>query len=318
MRNECLDRAFGGIRPSAGFAEALEARLREKRRAAARGRRIRRPVLAAAACGVFLCASLFLLPKEEVSPPPAASDGAGSAAVLTGPVDYADLQLPPDDGLELEGEAGTYPTGDADILLGNAVTGLAGCTALVRGTVEQVRVNRYVFQPEGEVRWRDDAIVYEIRVEYVYGARGDLAELQAGDSLVLENLMYTLTSASLEGYAQRMQAGHTYVIPVRQEPTQIWAPGMSEMILDDSLRKESPYCVRNPILPPVERTLDNCYLFFGKWMRGEAVGWYDLIGEDTVHVIMPEEADPAFKENMYLRPGAAFDANLQRLADQYF
>lgn len=325
MLDARLRTAFTYIQPSPDFEDRTLARLRKSGRG--KGHMIRNVLISggitAAACLAVVCTLIFV-PWHGLwagGPAHTATSAVTTSGVTTSAllqhdgncVYYEELGLPPDDALDFSGEtfgAETYSV--VCKMAPDHTRSLGESSLVVTGTIEGVRCKHYYYdeaaalqsEPEQRLQYQVDTIVYDIRVEKIFGAREEAAHIQTGDVIVTENQLIGMVDAAMAQANQRMQQGHQYIIMI--------AKGDDHLISDKGIvTKESPYYVAGDLaaLPLIELTPSGDCLF-------NALGWGELLTADAVPVVMPESVERLPEEGMYLRTGDAFAADLQRLVDE--
>ena len=331
-KKNSLENAFSHIEPSPDFVsrtlDRLEAETeygRTSRPWRSKGRRAL--VLCLNVLLVLLLAGVVPSLSGRLLFAPPADSAAGPVLTLDGlPVPYASLRLPPDDGLDFSEEALASSYTLTDFALGDYTSDLSYTALAVKGTVTAIRFNHYAYAStdadlpasdgEHRLRYQESCVVYEIRVEKVYGARQEEAAIRPGDLLITENRLLGMTAASLTDPVGRIQVGHRYILAVGKGHGRLtvgWTPSRT---LEGDYIMESPYFLTHLHTPPIQLTLDGGYLFFARTDTARPAGWLDLLNEDTVRVLMPDETDALYKERMYLRAGPAFEDDFQRLVNQ--
>ncbi|MCI8361021.1 MAG: hypothetical protein HFE86_06770 [Clostridiales bacterium] len=329
-KKDLLKNAFAHIEPSADFVS----RTLDKLEAETEYGRIRRPWRLKSSCTLILCLGVLLvLPLAAVVPSLSGQrlplSPAGYATELDGcPVPYESLRLPPDDGQDFSEEALASNYTLTDFALGNYTSGLSHAALAVKGTVTAIRFNDYAYDSidaglpashyKHRLRHQERSVVYEVRVEKIFGARPEEAAVQPGDLLIAENRLLNMAAASLTDPAGRIQAGHQYILTVGKGCRHLISGWPSAYTFEGDYVAESPYFLTNSHTPPIQLTQDGGYLFFARTDAVRPAGWLDLLTDNTVRVVMPAETDPLYKEHMYLRAGPAFEDDFQRLVDQNF
>ena len=332
MLHDKLQNAFAHIEPSGDFANRTLDRMDTGRpeNIAVSKRRLAVLGLATIFCLTVAVGLPFLLNARRAA---VIAPGASQSIVSrwprpTGPVAFADLDLPPADGLDFSDE--TFGPGSYVIMCGMSpyyTKDMTGAELAIKGRVEKVRFNHYECDEKGQsasmdfndpnIRLQDDTLVYEIRVQKVFGARQSAADVRAGDLITTENLLYSIQASELAQSYRRMQEGHEYILMIGKQSIQV-SNEQGGLTHNRFFTKESPYFLSGSLetLPMIELTRDGGYLFFAGDTSEEAFGWSDLLSEDTVHVNMPDAADLILQEHMHLRYGPGFEEDFQKLVDR--